>query len=194
MSMELAIQKPVLAQVRQFQKRVFLPQEANFLWKIESGVVRALTWLEDGTVVTLGVWGKGDTVGHAFSQSTPYEIECITKVEVTIIPLENLAPFSDVLLEHIQQTRELMIIRSYKTVDMMVMKLFIWFAQKFGREVETGRLIDLRLTHQDIAEILGTTRVTVTRVLTQLEEQGLIQRLPLHLTVVQVIDMWHYEI
>jgi CRP-like cAMP-binding protein len=192
--MKLTIQKPALPQVRQFQKRVFLPQEANFLWKIESGVVRALTWLEDGTIVTLGVWGKGDTVGHAFSTSEPYEIECITKVEAAAFPLDNWAPFSGILLEHIQQARELMVIRSYKTVDMMVMKLLIWFAQKFGREVETGRLIDLRLTHQDIAEILGTTRVTVTRVLTQLEEQGLIQRLPLHLTIVQAQDMWHYEI
>jgi CRP-like cAMP-binding protein len=164
------------------------------LWKLESGVVRTLTWLEDGTVVTLGVWGKGDIVGHAFSATEPYQIECLTKVEAICTPQENWQPFIGVLLEHLQQAKDFMVIRSYKTVDMMVMKLLIWFSQKFGREVETGRLIDLRLTHQDVAEILGTTRVTVTRVFTQLEEQGLIQRLPLHLTIVQVQDMWHYEI
>ncbi|BAZ17908.1 putative transcriptional regulator, Crp/Fnr family protein [Calothrix sp. NIES-4071] len=190
----LTKQNLVFSRVRLFEKRTFLPQEVDFLWKVESGVVRSLTWLEDGTIVTLGVWGKGDTVGHAFSASEPYQIECITKVEAAAFPIKNWEPFVDVLFEHLQQAKELMVIRSYKTVDMMVMKLLIWFAQKFGREVETGRLIDLRLTHQDIAEILGTTRVTVTRVLTQLEEQGLIQRLPLHLTIVQVQDMWHYEI
>lgn len=190
----LTKQNPVNLRARQFEKRTFLPQEVDYLWKLESGVVRTLTWLEDGTIVTLGVWGKGDTVGHAFSASEPYQIECITKVEAVAFSLENWQPFAGVLFEHLQQAKELMVIRSYKTVDMMVMKLLIWLSQKFGREVETGRLIDLRLTHQDIAEILGTTRVTVTRVLTQLEEQGLIQRLPLHLTIVQVQDMWHYEI
>ncbi|OKH42730.1 Crp/Fnr family transcriptional regulator [Calothrix sp. HK-06] len=190
----LTKRNPVLVRLREFEKRTFLPQEADFLWKLESGVVRTVTWLEDGTIVTLGVWGKGDTVGHAFSANEPYQIECITKVEAVAIPIENWQPFVDVLYENLQQAKELMIIRSYKTVEMMVMKLLIWLSQKFGREVETGRLIDLRLTHQDIAEILGTTRVTVTRVMTQLEEQNLIQRLPLHLTIVQVQDMWHYEI
>ncbi len=190
----LTKQNPVLLRPRQFEKRTFLPQEVDYLWKLESGVVRTLTWLEDGTIVTLGVWGKGDTVGYAFSRSEPYQIECITKVEAVAFSVENWQPLAGVLFEHLQQAKEFMVIRSYKTVDMMVMKLLIWLSQKFGREVETGRLIDLRLTHQDIAEILGTTRVTVTRVMTQLEEQGLIQRLPLHLTIVQVQDMWHYEI
>ena len=57
-----------------------------------------------------------------------------------------------------------------------------------------GRLIDLRLTHQDLAELLGTTRVTVTRSLIQLEQQGLIQRLSLQRIVLQSTDCWHYEI
>ncbi len=176
-----------------FRRRKLFPDRAN-LWKIESGVVRTYTWLDNGTNVTLGLWTAGDVIGRALSKIEPLEIECLTTVEATILPMEELVFLSDVLLNHIYQNEELMLIRSYKTVDIMVLKLLGWLTKKFGRTVKTGQLIDLRLTHQDIAELLNTTRVTVTRILIQLEEQGMIQRLPLHLTVVQAQELWHYEI
>ncbi len=49
-------------------------------------------------------------------------------------------------------------------------------SEKFGRDLEQGKLIDLNITHQDISEVLNTTRVTVTRILQQFEEQGKISR------------------
>jgi CRP-like cAMP-binding protein len=177
-----------------FKQRSFLPLKQNVLWKIETGVVRIVTWHEDGTLVTLGVWGPGDIVGQAFSRVEPYQIECLTRVEAAILPLEGWFPLTEVMLAHIQQAEELMIIRSYKTVEIMLIKLLGWLAKKFGREVETGQLIDLRLTHQDIADLLNSTRVTITRILTQLEEQGLIYRLPLHRIVLKEEEVWHYEI
>ena len=87
-----------------------------------------------------------------------------------------------------------MLIRSHKRVEEMLLKLLVWLSKRFGREVEQGHLIELRLTHQDLAELLGTTRVTITRVLKQFEQQGLIQRLPQHLTLLQAEEFWHYEI
>ncbi len=179
---------------RLFSRRSNLPLEKNFLWKIDKGVVRTMTWLEDGTIVTLGLWGEGDIVGRELSKAEAFEIECLTKVEVTAIYLNDFLSTYEVLLEHIQQSEELTIIRSYRTVDLMIIKLLGWLAIKFGHAVENGHLIDLRLTHQDIAEIVGSTRVTVTRILAQLEEQGLIQRLPMHMTLVQAQELWHYEI
>jgi len=70
--------------IRYFKQRSFIPLPQDILWKIEKGVVRNLTWHEDGTLVTLGVWGPGDVVGRALSKIEPYEIECLTKVELTI--------------------------------------------------------------------------------------------------------------
>lgn len=177
-----------------FKPRSFLPLKQNSLWKIETGVVRIVTWHEDGTLVILGVWGPGDIVGKPFSKVEPYQIESLTKVEATILPLEGWFPLTDVMLAHIQQAEELMVIRSYKTVEIMLIKLLGWLAKRFGRSVQTGHLIDLRLTHQDIADMLNSTRVTITRILTQLEEQGLISRLPLHRIVLKEEELWHYEI
>ncbi|MEC4817994.1 MAG: Crp/Fnr family transcriptional regulator [Scytonema sp. PMC 1069.18] len=177
-----------------FKPRSFLPLQQNSLWKIETGVVRVMTWHEDGTLVILGVWGPGDMVSRGFSKIEPYQIECLTKVEAVLFPIEGWFPLTEVLLAHIQQAEELAVVRSYKTVELMLIKLLTWLVKKFGREIETGHLIDLRLTHQDIADMLNSTRVTITRILTQLEEQGLIHRLPLHRIVLKEEELWHYEI
>ncbi|MDM9379315.1 Crp/Fnr family transcriptional regulator [Chlorogloeopsis sp. ULAP01] len=179
---------------RHFQPRSFIPLQPNILWKLEKGIVRNVTWHEDGTLVTLGVWGPGDIIGRDFSKIEPYEIECLTKVEVSIVPANQCYLLTEVLLAHIQQAEELMVIRSYKTVETMLIKLLGWLAKKFGREVENGHLIDLRLTHQDIAEMLNSTRVTITRILSNLEERGFIDRLPLHQIVLKEEQIWHYEI
>ncbi len=179
---------------RQFAARSPLPLKSDSLWRIEAGVVRSLTWLEDGTIAALGLWGPGDLVGRGLSQVEPYQIECLTAVEATPVPLEDWPVLAPTLLAHVQQMEQWMVIRSYKKTDLMLVRLLSWLAKRFGRDVAAGKLIDLRLTHQDLAEMLGSTRVTITRTLTQLEQQGAIERLPLHRIVLREEDLWHYEI
>jgi CRP-like cAMP-binding protein len=103
-------------------------------------------------------------------------------------------PLGKIVFAHLQQLQELTVIRSYKRVETMLAQLLGWLGQKFGREVVEGKLIELRLTHQDLGDILGITRVTVTRTLNQLEQQGLIERLPLHQIILRESEVWYYQI
>lgn len=178
----------------QFTRRSLLPNNQLFLWQIETGAVRTLTWLEDGTLVPLGMWGPGDVVGKVMSKCDPYQIECLTKVEATAIPTDTWYNARDVLLAHLQQAEDFMLIRGYRKVDAMLYHLLVWLAKKFGSQVKHGQLIDLGLTHQDIAEFLGTTRVTITRALNNFEQQGLINRLSVHRIVLQDSEFLDYQI
>jgi len=45
-----------------------------------------------------------------------------------------------------------------------------------------------------LAALISSTRVTITRLLGQLEQEGLIDRLPLHRIIVKQEDIWDYEI
>ena len=177
-----------------FDSRANLPYKVNSLWKIQYGMVRGFTWLDDGTMITLGVWGPGDTVSKSFAKVNPYELECVTEVKAALISWYKGADMTNILLSHIQPMQELTIIRSQKTVEAMLIQLFNWLGKKFGTETSKGQLIDFRLTHQDLADILGTTRVTITRSLSQLEKQGFIQRNPLHRFILREEQIWHYEI
>jgi CRP-like cAMP-binding protein len=166
----------------------------DFLWKIEKGIVKITTYSEDGSLIVLGLWGKGDVVSHLFGKIAPYNISCITKVTASIIPFEDSPELTDILLAHLEQMQELTLIRSYKRLDIMLVKLLQWLGKKFGQETSQGNLLDLRLTHQDIADILGSTRVPITKILNQLEQQGVIERLSLQRIILKEDEFWHYEI
>lgn len=99
------------------------------------------------------------------------------------------------MILHIQHSGEFIEILQCRQAEFALMRLFSWLAKRFGQEVEQGQLIDLHLTHQDIAEIIGSTRVTVTRLLSVLEKQGFIQRRQRRFIVLpDQLPFWHYEI
>lgn len=150
--------------------------KADVLWRIEHGIVRTLTWNEEGVLIILGYWGQGDIVGYSLSRLDPYRIECVTSVEMSILPKVQWYQALDAIILHIQQIQELQRIVHQNLVEQRLWQFLVWCGQKFGRDVDQGRLIDLKMTHEDIAAVINSTRVTVTRVLQQLEESGRLRR------------------
>jgi len=149
----------------------YIPLCPDVLWRIERGAVRTVTWSEEGTLRALGYWGPGDIVGHPLSRIKPYQIECLTSVEMSRLPSDMWHQSLDAIFLHIQQTEELLSILHHKPVSQRLWRFLVWLGQKFGRDVDQGRLIDLQLTHQDLAESISLTRVTVTRLVKDLKEQ-----------------------
>lgn len=166
-----------------FSRQDLIPQKPDSLWHLERGVVRTLTWSVDGTLRALGYWGPGDVVGQPLSRLNPYQIECSTCVEASIVPKHLWHQVVDAMVRHVQQTEELLSIIHRDPIYLRLQQFLIWLAQKFGRDFDQGQLIDLQLTHQEIAEAVGTTRVTVTRLLNQLKHEGII-RYPQRRTIV----------
>jgi CRP-like cAMP-binding protein len=178
-----------------FRKRSHLPIAPKTIWQIESGVVRSLTWFEDGNCATLGLWSAGDIVGSALTSSIPFQIECLTDVTARVVPKENWYQLTDSMILHMQRSDEFLKILHCRQTELAVMHILNWLAKRFGYEVENGCLIDLRLTHQELSEIIGTTRVTITRILKSFERQGLIQPQQHHFILTTERDsFWHYEI
>ncbi len=163
-------------QQRLFTRRETIPARNDVLWKIERGAVRTLTWSEDGTFITLGYWGPGDLIGYPLSRVKPYQIECLTSVEVSVVPPQLWHQDINSFLSHIQQAEELLSIVHRKPISLRLWQFLVWLSEKFGRDVEQGKLIDLNVTHQEMAEVLNTTRVTVTRLLQQFEEENTLIR------------------
>lgn len=157
---------------RLFSRREMLPPRHDVLWRIEQGAVRTLTWSTEGTFITLGYWGSGDLIGSPLSKVKPYQIQCLTNVEVSIVPPHLWYQDVSALLSHIQQAEQLLSIVHCKPVSLRLWQFLLWLSTKFGRDVEQGKLIDVNATHQEIAEVLNTTRVTITRLLQQFEEEG----------------------
>jgi CRP-like cAMP-binding protein len=106
-----------------FGRRSLLPLGQDYLWHIETGVVRTLTWLEDGTTVTLGIWGPGDVVSRVLSKAEPYQIECLTPVEVILLPLNRWHQVTEAMIRHIQQFQEFLQILHCRSVEDSLLQL-----------------------------------------------------------------------
>jgi CRP-like cAMP-binding protein len=167
------LKKSLPKTLQHFQRRETIPLNQSTLWQIESGVVRTATWGADATIIPLGFWGTDDIIGLPLSHIAPYQIDCLTDVTVRI--LSNGLPYPlDAMISHIQQMEELLRIMHSNSIEQRLLKFLFWFANRFGQDTNDGQIIKVRLTHQEIAEVIGSTRVTVTRLLQKFQSERML--------------------
>lgn len=164
-----------------WQQKTFLDgatiiADPNILWLINRGIVKTSTWDREENPIVLGYWGRGDVVGQPLSRINPYEIKCLQDVEAVSIPCRYWSSLFKEIRSYHQDVEELLYISRQKPVYQRIIKFLIFLAHKFGIEEKKGRLIQIPLTHQELADSIGTTRVTVTRIINKLEKSGFIDR------------------
>ena len=153
--------------------------EDSGLWKIHSGYVRSLIWNSEGDPVPLGFWTEGDIVGNAVFQKsgsaiapTSYcQAQCLSEVSAEYIGhSEN--DLQSAILAQIRQSNDLLQIAHFRQSELRLFKFIGWLAAMFGETTPAGRRLPVKLTHQEIADSISSTRVTVTRLLKALEYEG----------------------
>ena len=159
-----------------FASSELIPLKNDCYWLLQQGIVKTSTWTEEGHPITLGYWGAKDMIGQPLSLVYPCQVKCMTVVQALLIPAQQIGSVSDFIHRHVQQTEELLCIIRADKMYQRLRQILIWLSLKFGKEIEIGKLIDLRVTHQDLAEIIGATRVTVTKIVNQLEKEGFLSR------------------
>jgi CRP-like cAMP-binding protein len=165
--------------VKVFDRAAQVPTQGDILWEILRGVVKTETWTETGKIISLGYWGTGDVVGKPLVTVDPYEISCVTPVMVRCLGQQNESALP-MMIQHIQRLQKLVWAIRQDSVAEQLWCLLIWLFEKFGAVIPGGYLIDIRLTHQELAELAGSSRVTVTRLLKKFEVKRLLYRLNKH--------------
>ena len=64
---------------------------------------------------------------------------------------------------------------NFNNASQRVKMLLIMLSDKYGSRSDEGVILNIKLTHQDIAEMSGMTRETVTRVIDKLQKAGEIE-------------------
>ena len=155
----------------EFKRHDRLPTGNGALWRIQRGYVRSLSWGLEGDPIPLGFWSTGDVLGEAIAQTSPYEVQCLSPV--TAEALKPTYTFSrDAVLAQVQQSNELLKIVHCRQTEQRLLHFVCWLARRFGKPTPAGIAVSIRLTHQDIADAIATTRVTVTRLLKKVEREG----------------------
>lgn len=150
----------------------------NLNWKIEEGYLRVASWGEQGESLTLGIWGPGDLVIPALMAFDPLQLlalSAIRLVEATPNTLEREA----FLVSQSQQISTLLKLSRTRPAEARLFQLLTWMGERFGRVSRRGVSLcfeELNLTHRNLAEISGLTRVTVTKAISQFRQAGTLVR------------------
>jgi CRP/FNR family transcriptional regulator, cyclic AMP receptor protein len=166
----------------------FENEEGDFFFMILEGRIKVTILGDDGREVILSVLGPGDFFGEmALLDNEPRSATAIAIEETELLSLHR-TDFQTVLADNKSIT--IALIRSLtarlrranhqiSTLALLdvygrVARVIAEMARDEGRRLRDGRIAFRRATHQEIANRIGTTRETVTRMLKDLERQGLI--------------------
>jgi len=63
----------------------------------------------------------------------------------------------------------------HKNVRERLAELFLIFRQKYGQKTPKGEVLDIKLTREEIAELIGTTQESVIRLMSEFKQDGFIE-------------------
>ena len=193
---KLALDEKELELIRKAGTKVHYPKNhiifaagdfANRVYLIEEGWVKNYRLDTEGRKVTAGnIRNPGELVGLA---EALYQGErmCFASslTEVSLVHLTN-KQFIDILHEHNSLTLKVAIIMaarfrkseemSHELVCLQVpgrlASVLLRLANSCGMETDGGIKLGLRLTHEEIASMIGTSRQTVTSILSMFKQEN----------------------
>jgi CRP-like cAMP-binding protein len=155
------------------------------VWQVDRGVVQLSRLKSNGNEVIVGFVTANGTFGTfepGLSNSlVVYRATALSNVyikyyspqdiaESPMLARNLLANFSD----RLEKTQQLSTIMLLSRIKERLRQLLLMFKQEMGIPRDDGVLLPLRFTHQHLADIIGTTRVTIHHILKDFQRQGLI--------------------
>ena len=152
------------------------------IWQVYRGVVQLSKIKHDGTEVVLGwITANGVFSNHLDDTIASYRAVALSDVYVKRYSFKDVmrnpplakqffAQFSDRLIK----SQQLLSIVAVKSVEERLRQLLLMLKQEIGQTVDDGIRLQVRFTHQHLAEAVNTTRVTVTRILGSFQDRELI--------------------
>ena len=165
-----------------FDSGVKVPLLPDHIWIVVRGIVKLSCLNERGDDVLLAITGPNEPFGDPLTHLDLFEATTLDHCDLLGLSIQcvNTTPHlsSNLMKAMMQRTRQseaLIALLGLRGVENRVKSFLELLAEDYGQPCDQGLKLNLRLTHQEIASAVSTTRVTVTKVLGQLKESGWLQ-------------------
>ncbi|EHK53061.1 Crp/Fnr family transcriptional regulator [Allomesorhizobium alhagi] len=160
----------------------------NGIWLIESGVARTFYVGPSGREITLAFWSSGHFVGgpevfgggvHIWSADAHEDLRLrfLTGSRIRHL-VETIPRFAVCMIDGLVAKGKcysaLVQMLGTRSVTKRLAHLLIVFADTHGRTEGNSLVIDKKITHDELANIVGSTRQWVTMTLDKFQKRGLI--------------------
>lgn len=167
--------------------------EQQFLYLVKAGKVRLYKVSEDGKELTLDILGAGHVFGAVGTFTTgsegvyaeTWEDSLICKIDRTqfqklIHDKPDIAlKFIEILSIRVKEMEELLEHMAHSSARKRLLFLLYKLSKKFGIAVEAAedwRQLEISITHQELANMTGNIRETVTSLLNDLTQGGIVRK------------------
>ena len=156
---------------------------------IKKGRVRVYRMSQDGKQLTLDIYEKGTILGdmsllgqdrfpEAYAEAIDDGVICTISPDELRRLIERYPIVGVNIIRHLSRRlqsaeRELEAM-AYQRVDQRLARKLLDLGQRFGVSTARGTLIQARLTQQELAEMIGTTRETLAHTLGDFRRRGLL--------------------
>ncbi len=169
---------------------IYLPADhADGVLLLAAGRVKIGSFTEEGKQTILAFIEPGELFGELSLMGTQEREEYAEAVEKSTIILIPNAAVQQLLAEHpsvsmgvtklfglrrqrVERRLKYLLFRSNRE---RLVHLLIELAEQYGKQTPEGVELRIKLSHQDLASIVGSTRETVTVVLGELQAEGLLK-------------------
>ncbi len=159
-----------------------VPLPPDQIWAVYRGAIVLESQLLNDAMVVLGFVGPGTIASRALGGELANQAIALTTV--TLLPLswqqvQRSPLLARNLLSHtlrrLHQAMELRAIVSLKRADDRLWELLKLLDRDFGQSMPGGRRLTVRFTHQQLGNAAQLSRVTVSRLIRELQLQDLVQ-------------------
>jgi len=149
------------------------------VWLVVRGMVKLTALTINGDEMLLGLAGPNEPFGDPLSNVEAYEATAICNTDLLCLSCDEIGREPHLAIALLQgmgaryrQSESMLALLGLRRVEDRVRGFLELLANDYGQPCEQGLRLDIRLTHQELASALSTTRVTVTRVLGVLRDEG----------------------
>jgi CRP/FNR family transcriptional regulator len=168
---------------------IFMEEETgNYMYLVLTGKVKVAKSSSSGRETILAIHKAGDFFGEMSlldGKTAPATVSAMEDSKIISVSgtdfhkylMHNekvLLQIIDVLCARLRQVWQTQSLSSSKAEARIRMGIYD-LAKRHGVQDAHGTIIDLKITHQELAEMVGTSRETVTRVIARLREKGVIE-------------------
>ncbi len=161
-------------------------RDASSLYVVDYGVLKAVVPTSLGRDRIADLYGPGDVLGLAALDGGRHPETVVAVHDSSLTPIDPQQAMSDrKLREYVMRAMARQLRRSREMIDeaempvgARVTRAFLRLARQFGKpsdEQEGMIKLPLALTHEDLADLTGSSRVTITRILGELRNEGALQ-------------------
>ncbi len=164
-----------------YKKGDEIPLSEPGFWQVTQGVVQLSKINAGGDDVILGWATANNSFGGLVTHETNYRAQALSQTRVRWYDPSELAKSPErarILMSQLSQrlikAEKLLTITGMRRVRERLWQLLLILKEEMGQPVVNGTRLTIRFTHQNLAQIICTTRVTVTNILGDFKEQRLI--------------------